>query len=303
MRAASSSKSDPFKNKDPKPYKPSKPSTSVKKSMHIRFNSDQDDAPEPIVEDDDDEIDNDGSNLGLRLGSNEDVSSDSDESNDDDAPEVLSMAASKRDVVEKEKARKEFEKAAALAKRQANRARDEKLKQSKAQAKSRSKHPEPPSSSSSSCEESDTEPTSSLPQASAANKKYLDPSLFVSASNFLEKSKQDAQALEETRVSSVKKKRKRSQRAKEQDHREIGDNTFVVRLSKPNHLVPSTRPEAVSNFVRNRLSYNKSRRSPLSLPKITLQAKASLGSRSRTAIASGSRKQHRPAALFARPTN
>lgn len=278
--------------------------TSSKPKTHIHFNSDEEDdvVMSNLLESEDVEA----KASDKESNANQDSDNSSNESDEDEAPEVISTAVSKRDVIEKDNVRKEFQKSVEIAKKKANKARDEKLKRSKAQSKSKSKpiQAEPSSSSSTSLsdEDSETEPTtSSSTQPLNSNKKYLDPSLFVSASNILEESKRSAEEREQKRLKSIMKKRKRVNLSDQHDRREIGNNTTIVRLNKPSHLTPTARPERVSRFVKNRLTYLKNHKSPHQLPKVTLTAKAAMGTRKRSSISEiSTRKQNRPGLVFVR---
>ncbi|EGG12011.1 uncharacterized protein MELLADRAFT_73964 [Melampsora larici-populina 98AG31] len=283
---------------------------SSKPKTHIHFHSDEEDdmVMSNLLESEDLET------KGSEEATNSDRTSnqDSNESEEDDeGPEVISTAVSKRDVIAKENVRKEFQKSIQIAKKKANKARDEKLKQLKSQSKSKSKpnpiEPEPSSSSSSassSDEDSEPEPTSSSSTRTTrtlqSNKKYLDPSLFVTASNILEESKRSAEEREQNNLTSIMKKRKRRNISDQEDRREIGNNTTVVRLTKSTHLTPTARPARVSKFVKNRLSYIKNRGSPHQVPKLTLTAKSQMGTRHRSRFDLGTRTSNRPAILFVR---
>ncbi|MBW0527205.1 hypothetical protein O181_066920 [Austropuccinia psidii MF-1] len=276
---------------------PSKPST------HIRFPSDDQPAEENTQLE---EIDGqaEGSDQGDRLEAEpEPVLSFQDEElcypDSDEAPEVVSITTSKRELKEKEAALNEFTKAAALARRKKNRIRDEKLKENSKKRKSVMKaeteleSEEPPSEN-----ENSSEPVPLTDQSS--RKKYLDPSIFASASQILNQSKQLSQAreLENQKILAMKQK-KRKKLLQPHDRRDIGNNVTVVHLSKTDHLNPAPPPTSVLNFARNRL-YTKPNRSATRLPKATLAAKAELGCRKLIPTVS-SRKAHKPAAVFVRP--
>lgn len=103
-----------------------------------------------------------------------------------------------------------------LARRKANKARDERLKQSKHQSKSQQSKLE----ASGLDEDLDEEARPEILESK--NKKYLDPNLFISASNILDQSQRSQAAQDLIRKSSDNHKRKRTQLLQQQDRREIG---------------------------------------------------------------------------------
>jgi len=227
---------------------------------------------------------------------------------DDEAPEAVSIVASKRQIKQKQQEIDKFEKATARARRQANRLRDEKLKQNSKARKTKlaaSETPvqaeEQPSSPSDEKKEDLEDNGTSAKPAPVNTKKYLDPALFASASHILEQSKLDtiARSADETKLAAARK-RKQKKMQEQQDWKDLGNNTTVVHLPKTAHLAPSARPAGAANFARNRL-YTKPSRSAVKLPKATLAAKAELGARKSAAFeAIHARRAGKPALLFNR---
>ncbi|KNZ63709.1 hypothetical protein VP01_1110g4 [Puccinia sorghi] len=231
---------------------------------------------------------------------------------DDEAPEAVSIVASKRQIKQKQEEIDKFEKATARARRQANRVRDEKLKQNSKARKTKLATKEtpakadaqPPSSSDDEKKEDQEDNGTSTKPAPVNTKKYLDPALFASASHILEKSKLDtlARSAEETKLVAARKRKQK--KIQEQQHwKDLGNNTTVVHLSKTAYLNPSARLAVAANFERNRL-YTKPSRSAVKLPKATLAAKAEMGARKSAAFdATHARRACKPALLFNRHHN
>ncbi|KAH9823327.1 hypothetical protein DFH28DRAFT_922218 [Melampsora americana] len=296
LTSASASSSQPSK---------SKPISSNPKT-HIRFHSDEEEEEGVVMR-------NSLENEDFEVNESNEESSSNEESNemkedsDEEGPEVISTSVSKRDVMEKENLRNTFQRSVQIAKKKANRARDEKLKKLKSQSTQSNltlSHPTSFSSSSSSSneeEEEEEEPNSSINKPIQSNKKYLDPSLFVSASKILKESKRSIKEKEMKEIQLKMKKRKRNEKANEEDRREIGNHTTIIKLNKSTHLTPTIRPERVSRFVKNRLSHSTSHKSPHQLPKLTLNAKRSMGSRQRSSRSHLLTRQfNRPDLLFVR---
>ncbi|KAA1108908.1 hypothetical protein PGT21_028666 [Puccinia graminis f. sp. tritici] len=233
------------------------------------------------------------------------VSGSTPESDSDEAPEVISIVAGKRQIKQREEEIDNFAKATARARRQANRVRDEKLKKNsktrKTKIKTTGTEVDPEESSSSDEEkEDDSASTKPVPAAIPVNtKKYLDPSLFSSASHTLEKSKQASLARASEKSKLLNTRRKKQKKLENQDWKDLGNNTTVVHLSQTDHLNPAARPIAAANFVRNRL-YTKPNRSAVKLPKATLAAKAEMGSRKSAIETTYSRRSLKPSLVFAR---
>ncbi|OAV99748.1 hypothetical protein PTTG_00477, partial [Puccinia triticina 1-1 BBBD Race 1] len=228
------------------------------------------------------------------------------ESDSDEAPEVISTGAGKRQIKQREDEIDKFAKATARARRQANRARDEKLKKNSKARKTKIKTVDPEVDSdepSSSDEAKEEAPASTKPVTAPIptnTKKYLDPSLFSSASHILEKSKQESLARASEKSKLLNTRRKKQKKLQNQDWKDLGNNTTVVHLSQTDHLNPAPRPAAAANFVRNRL-YPKSSRAGVKLPKATLAAKAEMGSRKSGIETTHSRRSLQPALVFSRP--
>ena len=156
--------------------------------------------------------------------------------------------------------------------------------------------------SSSSDEETEDGPKSKKPETAPVpvnTKKYLDPSLFASASQILEKSKEASQARASEKTRLLNTRQKKQKKLQDQDWKDLGNNTTVVLLSQTEHLNPAPRPVAAANFARNRL-YTKPSRSAVRLPKATLAAKAEMGSRKSAIETTHSRRSLKPALVFAR---
>ncbi|KAH9462635.1 hypothetical protein MJO28_002600 [Puccinia striiformis f. sp. tritici] len=227
------------------------------------------------------------------------------ESDSDEAPEAISISAGKRQIKQREEEIDKFTKATARARRQANRVRDEKLKKNSRTRKTKIKTAEAEvdsEESSSSDEETEDGPKSKKPETAPVpvnTKKYLDPSLFASASQILEKSKEASQARASEKTRLLNTRQKKQKKLQDQDWKDLGNNTTVVLLSQTEHLNPAPRPVAAANFARNRL-YTKPSRSAVRLPKATLAAKAEMGSRKSAIETTHSRRSLKPALVFAR---
>ncbi|PLW52707.1 hypothetical protein PCANC_16011 [Puccinia coronata f. sp. avenae] len=231
------------------------------------------------------------------------------ESDSDDAPEAVSIVAGKRQVKQKAQEIDKFAQATARARRLANRVRDSKLKQNSRARKTKivttERRVDGEESSASDPQDADdnddASPSKPAPAPPANTKKYLDPSLFASASNILQESKKATLAREADQLKRLTTaRRKKQKKAQNQDWKDLGNNTTVVHLSQTDHLNPSPRPVAATNFARNRL-YTQPRRSAVRLPKATLAAKAEMGRRKQSAFETAhARRSLKPALIFTR---
>ncbi|POV98670.1 hypothetical protein PSTT_14244 [Puccinia striiformis] len=254
------------------------------------------------------------------------------ESDSDEAPEAISISAGKRQIKQREEEIDKFTKATSeeaskpcprrkIEKEFENAEKTRKTKIKTAEAEVDSEE------SSSSDEETEDGPkkleTAPVP---VNTKKYLDPSLFASASQILEKSKEASQARASEKTRLLNTRQKKQKKLQDQDWKDLGfatsfalidtssrkvglicnsplllvrNNTTVVLLSQTEHLNPAPRPVAAANFARNRL-YTKPSRSAVRLPKATLAAKAEMGSRKSAIETTHSRRSLKPALVFAR---
>ncbi|KAI9628753.1 hypothetical protein KEM48_011437 [Puccinia striiformis f. sp. tritici PST-130] len=214
------------------------------------------------------------------------------ESDSDEAPEAISISAGKRQIKQREEEIDKFTKARKIEKEFEN--AETKIKTAEAEVDSEE--------SSSSDEETEDGPKSKKPETAPVpvnTKKYLDPSLFASASQILEKSKEASQARASEKTRLLNTRQKKQKKLQDQDWKDLGNNTTVVLLSQTEHLNPAPRPVAAANFARNRL-YTKPSRSAVRLPKATLAAKAEMGSRKSAIETTHSRRSLKPALVFAR---
>ncbi|KAI8458819.1 hypothetical protein BY996DRAFT_4342792 [Phakopsora pachyrhizi] len=133
-----------------------------------------------------------------------------------------------------------------------------------------------------------------------ANKNYLDPQLFASASQALAQSRKASQEREhQSRINSAKTVIRKKKLLEPQDCQEIGNNTTVAILSQSDHLAPSSRPTSASNFARNRL-YTKANKMAISLPKATIEAKSAMGTRRSPFSSMGQLRKTRPDLFFSK---
>lgn len=228
------------------------------------------------------------------------------DSESDEAPEVISKGAGKRQVKEREDEIEKFTRATAQARRKANRLRDEKLKRNSEARKTKVTIDEPTTeelpSSDDDEHEQEHESIKPTPPVISNTMKYLDPSLFATASDIIKQSKEASRAREMNESKALTSRRKRRKKMTSQDWKDIGNNTTVVALSQTDHLSPASRPVAAANFARNRL-YTKPNRSAIRLSKTTIAAKKELGIRCSDIGTISRRRAHKPAVIFARPSS